>query len=133
MSKSLANAARFIAGDIESNIGTFVKAILNKPEKSLPAKYAFVYSDAMPFNKMLACWSEVTGRRATFLECSKEQYAEMWGLFGQELGQQWKALEAQPDWTAPYQGEVVTADDLGIKSGDLVNLKAALMKDKDKL
>ena len=55
------------------------------------------------------------------------------GIFGKELGAQWAALEAQPDWAAPYRPEVITAKELGISSDDLVDLRAALVKDKDKL
>ncbi|KAK3070132.1 hypothetical protein LTR53_010991 [Teratosphaeriaceae sp. CCFEE 6253] len=127
------DAHMFVAGDVDHNIGAFVHAILAKPDVSLPAKFAFCYSDAMPFDQMLAAWSEVTGKRATFLECSKAEYGEMWGIFGQELALQFAAIEAQPDWAAPYPGEVVTAADLGLKPEDLVDLKGVLDKNKDKL
>ncbi|KAK5701498.1 hypothetical protein LTR97_004313 [Elasticomyces elasticus] len=121
----------FCAGDTEKNVGTFVHAILSKPEISLPAKYAFAYSDALPFNKMLESWSEVTGKRSTFVECTQEEYGKMWGIFGVELALQFKALEAQPDWTVPYKGDVVTAKELGIKAEELVNLKDALVSFKE--
>ena len=73
------NVNMYIAGDVNHNCGSFVKAILEKPDVSLPAKYAFAYSDALPFRKALDVWSEVTGRRATFIQCTLGQYEELWG------------------------------------------------------
>ena len=46
---------------------------------------------------------------------------------------QFAAIEAQPDWTVPYKGEVVKAADLGLEPDHLVNLKGTLVRNKQKL
>ena len=72
------STSMYIAGDTNHNVGVFVSAILKRPEISLPAKYAFVYTEVIPFKDMLLAWSEVTGRRATFIQCSLQEYEEVW-------------------------------------------------------
>ncbi|KAK5132627.1 hypothetical protein LTR08_008826 [Meristemomyces frigidus] len=118
-----------ISGNVEHNLGSFVNAVLRKPEISLPAKYALVYTNAMTIDEMLAVWSEVTGKRVTFVQCTSAEYESLWGPYGKELALQFKALEAQPDWTVAHKPNVIT----GIPEGDLVDLRAALTLDKEKL
>ncbi|KAK5125403.1 hypothetical protein LTR85_000512 [Meristemomyces frigidus] len=128
-----ADTHMYISGNVDHNIGAFVNAILNKLDVSLPAKYAFVYTDAIPFKDVLAAWSEVTGKCATFVQCSVAEYEALWGAYGKELGLQFAALEAQPDWSVAHKPDVITAKELGIPDSDLIDLKAALALDKEKL
>lgn len=121
----------YVSGNVEHNLGAFVNAILKKPDVSL--KYAFAYTNAMPFKDILATWSEVAGKRATYLQCSPAEYESMWGAYGKELGLLFAAIEAQSDWTVAHKPDVVIAKDLEIPDDDLVDLKAALVKDEDKL
>jgi len=119
------------AGDVENNAGHFVKAILAKPEVSLPAKYAFLYTSQGTFQDYLQAWINVTGRRTTFVSTTLEKYEEIWGPYGTEIGLMLKACESTSDWASAYKsGEVVNAKDLGIAEGTLVDLQAALEKDK---
>jgi len=121
------------AGDESHNTGVFVSAILKRPEVSLPAKYAFVYTETGSFEEYLQPWIEVTGKRATFVKVSTEQYEALWGTFGKELGSMFRAFEKQPDWSVAHRGDVVNAEDLGIAKEDLVGVRAALEKNRDKL
>ena len=61
---------------------------------------------------------------------SLERYEEIWGPFGKEVGLMLKACEGVSNWADAYKSEVVTAKDLGIPDGTLVDLQAALEKDK---
>jgi hypothetical protein len=118
------------AGDVENNAGLFVKAILANPEVSLPAKYAFLYTSQGTFQDYLQAWINVTGRRTTFVTTSLEKYEQMWGPYGTEIGLMLKACEGVSDWAEAYKSDVVTAKDLKIPEGTLVDLQAALEKDK---
>jgi hypothetical protein len=118
------------AGDVENNAGHFVRAILAKPEVSLPAKYAFLYTSQGTFQDYLQAWINVTGRRTTFVSTTLEKYEEIWGPYGTEIGLMLKACESISDWADAYKGEVVNAKDLGIPEGTLVDLQAALEKDR---
>lgn len=123
----------YCAGDVDHNAGVFVNAILANPSVTLPAKYAFLYTSQGTMQEYLQAWIDVTGRRATFVSTSLERYEQIWGPFGKELGLMLKAFEAQSDWTAPYQSNVITARDLGLKDEDLCDLRAALEKNKELL
>jgi hypothetical protein len=118
------------AGDVENNAGLFVKAILANPEVSLPAKYAFLYTSQGTFQDYLQAWINVTGRRTTFVTTSLEKYEQIWGPYGTEIGLMLKACEGVSDWSEAYGSDVVTAKDLKIPEGTLVDLQAALEKDK---
>jgi hypothetical protein len=60
-----------------------------------------------------------------------DKYEEIWGPYGTEIGLMLKACEGVSDWADAYdKSEVVNARDLGIPEGTLVDLQAALEKDK---
>lgn len=118
------------AGDVENNAGLFIKAILTNPDVSLPAKYAFLYTSQGTFQDYLQAWINVTGRRTTFVSTTLEKYEEMWGPYGTEIGLMLKACEGVDDWSKAYGSDVVSAKDLRIPEGALVDLQAALEKDK---
>ena len=124
----------YVSGDIDHNIGVFASALLAKPEISLPAKYAFVYTDIMPYKGMMEQWSEVTGRRSTYVQVDRKTYEGLWGTeYGTELALMFEAMEKQPDWSNGHGDDVVDGKALGIPDSDLLNLKGSLEKDKDKL
>lgn len=122
------------AGDVENNVGHFVKAILAKPEVSLPAKYAFLYTSQGTFQDYLQAWINVTGRRTTFVTTTLENYEQMWGPHGLEVGLMLKACEGvSTSWADAYGSDVVSAKDLSVSEGTLIGLQAALEKDKELL
>lgn len=43
-------------------------------------KYANVALEKLSYEKMLASWSEVTGKSAILVECTVESYIRLWGL-----------------------------------------------------
>ena len=120
--------------DVDTNVGVFASAILANPQISTPAKYAFVYTEAGPYRDYYAAWSEVTGKRVTFVQVGQEEYESVWGKeFGEELAVMFKSFEPESDWGKPYGGDVVTAEDLGIKRGELLGLKETLEREKERL
>ena len=122
-----------ISGDIEHNVGAFVNAALRKPSISTPAKYAFVHTDVLRYDDVLKIWSEVTGRRATYIECTDEEATRLFSLFGTELAKQFRMNEVAPDWGAANKGDVLGAKELGISADDLIDFKSSLEKNKDKM
>ena len=124
----------YYSGDVDTNIGVFASAILAKPQISTPAKYAFVYTEQGPYSDYYQAWSEVTGKRVTFVQVGQEQYESVWGKeFGEELAVMFKSFEPESDWGRPYGGDVVTAQDLGIKREELLGLKETLKREKNRL
>ncbi|KAM0710758.1 hypothetical protein Q7P35_001496 [Cladosporium inversicolor] len=124
----------YYSGDVDTNIGVFASAILAKPHISTPAKYAFVYTEQGPYIDYYQAWSEVTGKRVTFVQVGQEQYESVWGKeFGEELAAMFRSFEPESDWGKPYGGDVVTAGDLGIGRGELLGLKETLEREKHRL
>lgn len=124
----------FYAGDTETNPGVFVSAILAKPQVSTPAKYAFVYTEQGPFRDYYQAWSEVTGRRITYVQASQADYEAIWGKdFGGEMAVMFQAYEKEGDWGKAHKPDVITAEDLEIEKGELVGLKETLEREKRRL
>ncbi|KAI5251053.1 hypothetical protein E4T42_04610 [Aureobasidium subglaciale] len=123
----------YFAGDVPTNAGIFVSAILKNPTISLPAKYAFLYTSQGTMQEYLQAWINVTGRQTTFITTTLENYEKIWGPFGREIGLMLKAFAHVEDWTTPYRGDVVTAKELGLDEGELVDLEAALRMAAEKL
>ena len=122
------------AGYLEHNVGLFVAAILNKPEVSTPAKIAFAQSETISMEEVLKIWSEVTGKRVTWLQCSVEEYEQIYGVYGKEIGAQWALFGGREDgkWDAKHEGQMISTSDLGL-DGKLMGLKEAFEKDKERL
>ena len=124
----------FYAGDASHNTGIFVSAILAHPEVSTPAKYAFVFTEQGPYMDYLKAWIDVTGRRATYVQVSQPDYEGLWGKeFGEEMGLGLRVSEAESDWTAAHKTDLVTAEELGIREGELVGLRETLEREKHRL
>jgi hypothetical protein len=82
----------------------------------------------------LQAWIDVTGRRATYLQVSQPDYEAVWGKeFGEEMALGLNLSEAESDWTAAHKADVITAEDLGIKEGELVGLRETLEREKHRL
>lgn len=103
-----------VTGCVSQNTGIYVRAILTRPEVSLPGKYTVVYTGAMTFPEMLKVWGEVTGKQAVYIETTPQECKELWGQgFGEELDLQYQYMANVPDAMIGEPG-VLTQSDLGI-------------------
>ena len=118
-----------MAGDVSTNIGLYVSAILRNPSVSLPAKYTFVTTENISFADTLKAWSEVTGKEAEYVEVSAEKFDRIFPKFGGELAAQFKWGETVRDW-GTLSGGLVSRQELGVDEKELVGLKASLEKMK---
>ena len=93
--------------------GIWVSAILSQPKKS-QGKYAAVAPETLSFEEHLRIWSEVTGKRATFVQCSFDEFVGIFGPAGEEYALQLKWGEIVTDWSSGVEGGFVGAQELGI-------------------
>ena len=114
-----------MAGDVSTNIGLYVSAILANPAVSLPAKYALVVTENISVADTLKVWSEVTGKEAEYVEVSAGKFDALFPGMGGELAAQLKWGETVEDWAA-LSGAMVSGKDLGVKEKELVGLKGCL-------
>ena len=116
-------------GDVSINVGIFVKAILEQPEKTL-GRYAAVVVDTPTHDELLATWAAVTGKRAAFLQVNGSDWVKAFGQAGEEFYVNKKAFEENPKWA--FENDPLLGKDLGIEK-DLVGLKACFETLKDQL
>ncbi|KAK6431714.1 hypothetical protein LTR95_012123 [Oleoguttula sp. CCFEE 5521] len=118
-------------GDITTNVGIFVGAILAKPDVSR-GKAVLVKTEDGSLREYVQPFIDVTGRRTTILQVTIDQYEQIYGPYGKELGLMFLALGSNSDWAGAYSKmyEFADAKDLGIDESKLVRHAAAVEKDK---
>ena len=121
-----------IAGDVDHNVGSYVRAILANPSVSR-RKNALVCTDSMPYADILKVWNEVSGKRGTYVGLTLEEGRSIFGAFGEEVGRQFRLNGAESDWGKAHEGEMIGAQELGIDPLDLIDLRGSLEKNVDKL
>jgi hypothetical protein len=117
------------AGDTSHNVGIFVRASLNQPEKTL-GKYVGAVVDYPTHAEVLKLWSEATGKKAAFLQVDADDWNNLLGEPGKELYLNLKAFEDNPRWA--FDNDPLTGKDLGIEN-ELLSTKDTLIKLKDSL
>ena len=106
--------------------GVWTKAILEQPEKT-HGKYVSLATEVLSWQGYLDIWSEVTGKRTSYIECSLDDFVKIWGIGGKELGMQLQWGSTVKDWMALAPLPHLGPEDLGIKTQG-IDTKASLEK-----
>jgi hypothetical protein len=111
-------------GDARTNVGMFVRAIIEQPEKSIGGKFVLAYAEETTMGEMLQTWAKSQGKAAQYVQVDEATFHALWPMWAEEMGvmmQFW-------DWAREksWSGEdvILTKDDLNIKNG-LVGLEQA--------
>ena len=64
-------------GSPSANVDTFVVAIFNQPKKTLGGKFVAAYVEETTTGQMLNDWSEVTGKKSTYVQTSLEAFSSI--------------------------------------------------------
>jgi hypothetical protein len=116
-----------MAGNVRKNVGIFVKAIIARPEVSLPGKVVQVAMGYMTYPELLATWSKVTGKKATYVHCTREEFEGLYPATGLELALQYVFLENMGSATSSdVDPDVVDGIELGIQQHQLVGVEETL-------
>lgn len=126
------NALLPISGDVGTNVGVFVTAILDHPEK-MHGCYVNVKSEIKTFEQILEVWSEVTGKDAVYVELTPAEYERIWGAYGREMAMQYAFGADTPDWEVMRKDEVVSPAELGVSPDQLIGLKGNLEQLRSRL
>jgi uncharacterized protein YbjT (DUF2867 family) len=105
-------------GDVSRNLGLFVRAAVEQPEKTANGGIVLAASETKTVDEMLQLWARVKGTKAQFVRVSKEDYREMWPiLMTDEFGSMIEYWDDVRDrsWTEPGGQKVLTKDDLGVQ------------------
>ncbi|EHK49316.1 hypothetical protein TRIATDRAFT_190528 [Trichoderma atroviride IMI 206040] len=113
-------------GDVEKNLGPFVKAIAEQPEKTKNGAIVFAYTDTIGFEELLKRWAKAKGKEAAYVSTSYE----IMGV----LYPEWTKLADMTRWMGDYkdtywsykEGEFLSYKDLGIAISDFVSMDESL-------
>ncbi|OQE24705.1 hypothetical protein PENSTE_c007G10392 [Penicillium steckii] len=72
-------------GAAKKNIGLFVKAILEQPEKTLHGKYVSGYVEKLTLDQLLQKRAKVHGRNAHYVEIDQQTFKGLWSELGDKM------------------------------------------------
>jgi NmrA-like family len=111
-------------GDVKKNLGPFVKAIVEQPNKTLAGKIVLAHVEDTTAGEMLQTWANAQGKVAQYVQVDDETFNNIWPMWAEEMAVMLRFWEwaREKSWTSEF-GDVVTKDDLGV--GGLGTLKEA--------
>ncbi|KAF5646379.1 nitrogen metabolic regulation nmr [Fusarium sp. NRRL 52700] len=113
-----------LAGDVRTNVGLFVRVILEQPMKTLPGKFVLAVTDVMSCGELLSLWAAAKQKEAEYVMVDKQTYHSLWPKWGEVMEANFTYFGLVGDRS--YSGEegVLTKDDLGVVG--LVNTAEAI-------
>lgn len=110
-----------------TNLGRFVLAALEQPEKTLPGRYVLAAVEQTTTGKLLEDWSKVTGNKAVYVQTSVDDYDRIWPGWGRAEGLMFQYYDefGEEAWSAEG-GVIIKARDLGIPIETMDGVKDTL-------
>ncbi|WYZ36902.1 hypothetical protein EsH8_II_000408 [Colletotrichum jinshuiense] len=72
-----------LLGDEKTNVGLFVRAILDNPEKTLPAKAVAGFNEQPTYSEMVQTYGMAQGIKVRCVQIPKNDYWQLWHLWGE--------------------------------------------------
>ena len=104
-----------VAGDVSVNIGLFVRAIIDQPEKTLPGKFVLAASDDMTAEEVVSAWAAPRGKKGKLLQISHEEYHAMWPMWAEVMDLSQSYFELVRDKSYSGEDSLLTKEDLEVK------------------
>ncbi|KAJ3544412.1 hypothetical protein NM208_g3068 [Fusarium decemcellulare] len=120
-----------IAGDLQTNCGIIIDGILTAGPKAF-GKIAICITDYRPLRDVVACFEQVSGKPAVFVEVSESSWRKLWGLSGLGFAAQLQFSKSHPNWHDFEPDRIITVDDLGVRER-LVDFRQAMVASKGKI
>jgi NmrA-like family len=113
-------------GDVRTNIGLFVKSVLDQPSLTLGGKIVLADVEDTTIGDMLQMWARIKGTKAESVQVTVDEYDAVWPAWGKEMGDMMKLWEevGERSWAAESGLKLLTKDDLGVKG--LLGLEKSL-------
>lgn len=114
-------------GDVRSNVGPFVAAILADPARTRNGAIVKAEIDKTTAGELLKTWGKVTGNEVAFVRTDTETFNGLWPMWAEEMGTMMLFWDEYGDssWTEPLKAKVLTRDDLGITTDKFVTVEEA--------
>ena len=124
-----------IAGEVETNAGVVVEAILRAGARA-HGKIVILVTEYRSVADVASTAARITGKRIAYAEIPDAHYGRLYGgdyeAIGLEMASRMRWSEVYPDWHAFEPERVMTFADLGIE-GQLVGFEEAVERIKDKM
>lgn len=114
-----------VAGDVTVNVGLFVKAILDQPDKARE-KTVVASTETMTAGEILSTWGKVYGKKVQLLTVDEATYFALWPIFGELMNTSYRYFELVGSDSFSGEEEILDKDDLGVTG--LVSLAEAIAK-----
>ncbi|KAM0209552.1 hypothetical protein ACHAPQ_011295 [Fusarium lateritium] len=118
-----------LAGDAKTNVGLFVQAILNQPDKTLPSRFVLCATDTMTAGELLSLWASIKGRTAEYVTIDKEVYYRLWPAWAQVMHANFMYFDLVRDRS--YSGEDVILSGQDLSIAGLVDTATAIVSMED--
>ncbi|KAE8327687.1 hypothetical protein BDV39DRAFT_204706 [Aspergillus sergii] len=103
-------------GHARTNIGLFVKAILEQPEKTAGGKNVSAFTEQTTPEKLLQSWAIVNGRKAVYVEVNLETFTALWTNAGVDMFAKMMEFHRYMDKNPCAGSEnILTKGDLGVE------------------
>jgi uncharacterized protein YbjT (DUF2867 family) len=122
-----ASTAILSVGDVRTNVGIFVKAILANPEKTRDGTFVLAYAEETNAGDMLQTWAKAQGKKAQYVQVDAQTFNAIWPLWAKEMGvmmEFWAWAGKDRSWVAEGS-KVLTRDDIGVEASSLVGVEQA--------
>jgi hypothetical protein len=125
-----------MVGDHNSNIGTIVERMLERPDICPPMTYVLAVTDWMEHGELLRMWAQLVGEKngmkiePIYVHSDLEVVDRLWPSLGKEMGLMLKVLDllGKEAWSKK-DAKIVTLQDLELEVGtDLVSTEMAVRK-----
>ncbi|KAI1379333.1 hypothetical protein F4677DRAFT_464711 [Hypoxylon crocopeplum] len=103
-----------LVGDARTNIGLFVREILEQPQKTLPGKFVLAATDEMTMAELVSLWASVHGKKADCVQVDRKMYYDMWPMWGQVMDASHIYWDQAKEKTWSGEDTILTRHDLGV-------------------
>jgi NmrA-like family len=111
-------------GDVRTNVGLFVKAILAQPKLTLPSKFVIADVEQTTAGDMLQTWAKAQGKVAQYVQVDDSTFNATWPMWAEEIGVMMHHWEEAGEKSWSGEGPLLTREDLGVSEG-LVGLESS--------
>lgn len=105
-----------LLGDAQTNVGKFVRAILEQPEKTLPGRIVAGVDQVQTFHGLMEMYGAAQGITARSVQVPKEDYRQLWPVMGDLMDKTNSYFEFMDGKAfSSVDEEVLTKDDLQVE------------------
>ncbi|KAH8819771.1 NmrA-like family-domain-containing protein [Xylogone sp. PMI_703] len=114
-------------GDVKSNLGPFVKAIVEQPEKTKKGAMVVATIGDFTTESLLQKWGKIHGKEVVYVKTDNATYNKLWPMWAEESSLMMRYLQTYKElaWADPVY-PMMLPEELGIDTTSMVGLDESL-------